>query len=193
MKQATLIAPDSWTVLNPSQKNAFIEAEFGDGAGRNILAAATKNGVEGVFALLDYRQIGYIDSPSIAQINEQNLVAKINEDLQMLNQENGFSETEKVRWKGFVLKPRFDEQHFVLDYGVEMQFGHEAAVNLYRMQLLRDGVLVLTLVGMPKDQLNFNGWQYQYDKTWNYQNYQASRDLKAEGTLANVMLMNRFI
>lgn len=193
MKQATLIAPEGWTVLKPAEQNAFIQAEFGQELGRNILAVARKNGAQDVFALLEYRQTGYIENPSLQQINEQVLIQKANEDLQMMNQENGFSEAEKVRWKGFVLKPRFDEQHYVLDYGVELRFGDLPAVNLYRMQLLRDGVLILTLVGMSQDQLNFNGWQYHYDSAWNYRQYNPNRDRKAEGTLANLMLMNRFI
>lgn len=193
MKQATLITPEGWTILSPAEQDIFIQTEFGDGAGRNIFAVAQKNQAEGVFALLDYRQTGYIENPSLQQINEQALIERTNEDLQMLNQENGFSEAEKVRWKGFVLKPRFDDKHYVLEYGVELRFGNMPAVNLYRMQLLRDGVLVLTLVGMPQDQLSLNGWQYQYDSAWDYQRYQASRDRKSEGTLANLMLMNRFI
>lgn len=193
MKQATLIAPEGWKVLSASEQHHFIQSEFGDDAGRNILAIARKNDADGVFALLEYRQTGYIENPSLQQVDERALIQKANEDLHMLNQENGFSDAETVRWKGFVLKPRFDAQRHILEYGVELRFGDLPAVNLYQMQLLRNGVLVLTLVGMPEDKLNFKGWQYKFDSAWKYENYQPSRDRKSEGTLANLMLMNRFI
>ena len=134
MKQATLIAPEGWTVLKPAEQNAFIQAEFGQELGRNILAVARKNGAQDVFALLEYRQTGYIENPSLQQINEQVLIQKANEDLQMMNQENGFSEAEKV---------------------------HRSP--------------------------------HRYDSAWNYRQYNPNRDRKAEGTLANLMLMNRFI
>lgn len=190
--KSTIKAPEGWRILTGGALSSFINDEFGD-SGRDILAAAKPaNGADGVFAIFEHQASGYIERPA-SNINQAFYVQKTQEDLQILNDENGFTDAEKVRWKGFALTPRYDNSKHTLDYGIELYFGRDVAVNLYRMLLIRDGALVLTLVGTPRERLSLQGWSIAPDPAIAYERYQSGRDPKAEGTLENLMLMNRFI
>ncbi|SUO95128.1 DUF2167 domain-containing protein [Suttonella ornithocola] len=191
MTIAMLKTPENWKVLSGSTLNQFINEEFGDG--RHILTAAKpKNQAEGVFAILEHQKMGYIAHPN-SHINTRFIVEKGQDDLKILNEESGLSESEKVRFKGFSPAPTYHAEKHLLEYGIELLFGREAALNLYRIKLIRDGALILTLVGKPKDNLSLTGWEIQVQAGYRYQDYQKGKDKLAEGNLENLMLMNSFI
>lgn len=186
-----LTAPENWHILTKSELKNFVENELGESGNLIIAAAKPKQGTDDVFAVLTHQKNGYIAQPN-PRINQASYIQKMQEDLKIQNDENGLSDSEKVRWKGFVIPPKYDSSTHTLDYGVALYFGHEIAINLYRLRLVRNGALTLTLVGSPKDHLSLIGWNIQVDASLLYQNHQAS-DRIAEGNLENLMLMTRFI
>lgn len=186
-----LTAPENWHILAKSELKNFVENELGESGNLVIAAAKPKQGSSDVFAVLEHQKNGYIANPN-PRINQAFYIQKMQEDLQIQNDENGFSDAEKVRWKGFVLPPKYDGNARILDYGVALYFGQEVAINLYRLQLVRDGALVLTLVGTPRSHLSFEGWKISVDANLRYEKHQAN-DPVSEGNLENLMLMNRFI
>lgn len=190
---AQLKTTQHWYKLNEAQKKRFIDEEFGE-AGRNILAVAKKhNAHSSVFAILEYRALGYVQHPAQSQINSAKLIEKAKEDLIMLNAENGLQGADSVRFKELVVAPRYIDEEKRLDYGITLSFGNVDAVNLYRFVLCRDGVFVLTVVGAPEDRLKLEDFSIEVPKGKRYEDYQAGRDQIFVGDLSNLILMNRFI
>ena len=177
---ATLTPPKGWKVLNDSQKQQFINEHLG--GVDDIIAIAVPDGGDGsVFAQLSYRPAGYVDDNS--PIDPTRIRQGISEDLDILNQESGLTGSEAVRWKSFAPAPKYDNASRCVEYGVELNIGQDPALNLYKMCLVRNGALVLTLVGKPvtpQDSLR-------------YERFDPKSDPRAEGTIINLLLMNRFI
>jgi hypothetical protein len=61
------------------------------------------------------------------------------------------------------------------------------------MCLVRNGAVVLTLVGTPADNLNLQEWRVTPKDSLRYERFDPHSDPRAEGTLINLLLMNRFI
>ena len=176
---ATLTPPKGWKVLNDSQKQQFINEHLG--GVDDIIAIAVPDGGDGsVFAQLSYRPAGYIRQG-------------ISEDLDILNQESGLTGSEAVRWKSFAPAPKYDNASRCVEYGVELNIGQDPALNLYKMCLVRNGALVLTLVGKPGDGLSLQGWRVTPQDSLRYERFDPKSDPRAEGTIINLLLMNRFI
>ena len=87
------------------------------------------------------------------QIDPTRVRQGISEDLDMLNQESGLSGNDAVRWKTFSPAPKYDSANHCVEYGVELTIGQDSALNRYKMCLVRNGAVVLTLVGTPADNL----------------------------------------
>ncbi|MFC2503810.1 MAG: DUF2167 domain-containing protein, partial [Cardiobacterium sp.] len=113
--------------------------------------------------------------------------------LDILNQESGLTGSEAVRWKSFAPAPKYDNASRCVEYGVELNIGQDPALNLYKMCLVRNGALVLTLVGKPGDGLSLQGWRVTPQDSLRYERFDPKSDPRAEGTIINLLLMNRFI
>ena len=187
---ATLTPPKGWKVLSESEKQRFINEHLG--GVDDIIAIALPDGGNGsVFAQLSYRPAGYVDDN--IPIDPTRVRQGISEDLDMLNQESGLTGSEAVRWKSFAPAPKSDSASRCVEYGVELSIGQEPALNLYKMCLLRNGALVLTLVGTPADGLSLQGWRITPQDNLRYERFDPHSDPRAEGTIINLLLMNRFI
>ncbi len=192
---ATLQPISGWRLLSMAEQARFISEELGENGYRTILAVAVPESRNDnrVFALLEHQSVGYVANPSAGDIDLAYVRQQALDDLKILNNENDLPVSEQVRWGGFSPKPAYNAQEYSLDYGVKLIFGEEAALNLYRIQLVRDGAVVLMLVGSPGDDLTLEGWQIQPSAEWNYNRYVSGQDRLSESTLENLMLMNRFI
>ena len=187
---ATLTPPQGWKLLNGSQKQRFINEHL-SGA-EDIIAIALPDGGDGsVFAQLSYRPAGYVDDN--IPIDPTRIRQGISEDLDILNQESGLTGSEAVRWKSFAPAPKYDNASRCVEYGVELNIGQDPALNLYKMCLVRNGALVLTLVGKPGDGLSLQGWRVTPQDSLRYERFDPKSDPRAEGTIINLLLMNRFI
>ena len=192
MSVAQLITPPDWQLLSDSQLQNFIAAEFG--ADRKIIAAAKPKSSSSAFAVLEYRPIGYVDIAGQSGVNANAVASQIQEDLQILSNEMQLSASEAIRWKGFVMQPKFRPQEKTLDYGIAVSFGTDVAINLYRVVLIKNGVVVLTIVCNPQEQASLdNSWQVKISPEYAYANYRAGVDSKAEGNLDNIILMNEIL
>lgn len=192
MNTATLIVPDNWVVLNEAERRRFLSEEFGDVSSSVLAVARPKDGKEGVFAVLNRLTVGYVDSAG-GHIDTQTVRAKIEEDLLILNQENGVEGADEVRFKKFSPPPSYDSAQHTVTYGVELSFGRDPALNLYRIRLTRDGALLLAVVGKPSDQLSLNGFAIEPAAGQRYENFNPNADRRSESTLTNVLMMNAFI
>ncbi|MDO4642330.1 MAG: DUF2167 domain-containing protein [Cardiobacteriaceae bacterium] len=188
---ATLNPPSGWKILDETQRKRFIAEHLGDAS--DVIAIALPDGGNGsVFAQLSYRPIGYVDDN--VQIDTTRVRQGISEDLDMINQESGLSGNDAVRWKGFSPAPQYDSSNHCVEYGVELSIGKDPALNLYKVYLIRNGALILTLVGTPQDGLDLQNWSVTPQDTLRYEKFNPkSGDTRAEGNLVNVLLMNRFI
>ena len=192
MAIAQLIPPSNWQILNGGDLAKFISEEFD--VSRNILSAAKPSFPSNAFAVLEYRPVGYVDVSAKANIDSNAVAAQIKEDLQILSNEMQLSAQEALRWQGFVLQPQFRMQEKTLDYGIAVYFGQDLAINFYRTVLAKNGVVVLTIVCSDKDAVQLNAsWKIQIASEMNYQNYRPGVDMKAEGNLDNVVLMNEIM
>ena len=143
---ATLTPPKGWKVLNDSQKQRFINEHL-SGAEDIIAIALPDSGDGSVFAQLSYRPAGYVDEN--IQIDPTRVRQGISEDLDMLNQESGLTGNDAVRWKTFSPAPKYDSANHCVEYGVELTIGQDSVLNRYKMYLVRNGAVILTLVGTP--------------------------------------------
>lgn len=194
MMQSKLIVPADWQVLNESERRRFFAEEYGEpDSGSNIIAVAKpKAAQEGVFALLTTLPVGYVDAAG-GHIDVAAVKAKAEEDLLILNQENGLEGAEEVRFKKFAPPPSYDSAHHAVTYGIELGFGREPALNLYRIQLVRDGALVLTVVGRPSDRLSIQGFGIEASQEKRYEAFNPNTDRRSESSLTNLLMMNRFV
>ena len=151
---ATLTPPKGWKVLNDSQKQRFINEHL-SGAEDIIAIALPDSGDGSVFAQLSYRPAGYVDEN--IQIDPTRVRQGISEDLDMLNQESGLTGNDAVRWKTFSPAPKYDSANHCVEYGVELTIGQDSVLNRYKMYLVRNGAVVLTLVGTPTTSTCKNG------------------------------------
>ena len=187
---ATLTPPKGWKVLNDSQKQQFINEHLG--GVDDIIAIAVPDGGDGsVFAQLSYRPAGYVDDN--IPIDPTRIRQGISEDLDILNQESGLSGKDAVRWKTFAPAPKYDPASRCVEYGVELSVSGDPALNLYKMCLVRNGALILTLVGTPEDGLELSHWHIKVQDSLRYERFDPKSDPRAEGTIINLLLMNRFI
>ncbi|MDO5091188.1 MAG: DUF2167 domain-containing protein [Cardiobacteriaceae bacterium] len=194
MTQNTLIVPADWQILNDNERRRFFADEYGEAdSGSNILAVAKpKAGKEGVFALLATLPVGYIDAAG-GHIDVAAVKSKAEEDLLILNQENGLQGADEIRFKKFAPPPSYDSAHHTVSYGIELAFGRTPALNLYRIQLVRDGALVLTLVGTPADKLSLDGFAIEPESDKRYDAFNPNTDRRSESSLTNLLMMNRFV
>lgn len=194
MMQSKLIVPADWQVLNESERRRFFAEEYGEpDSGSNIIAVAKpKAAQEGVFALLTTLPVGYVDAAG-GHIDVAAVKAKAEEDLLILNQENGLEGAEEVRFKKFAPPPSYDSAHHAVTYGIELGFGRVPALNLYRIQLVRDGALVLTVVGRPSDRLSIQGFGIEASQEKRYEAFNPNTDRRSESSLTNLLMMNRFV
>ena len=163
---ATLTPPKGWKILSHAEQQAFIREHLGDAS--DIIAIALPSGGDGsVFAQLSY--------------------------LDILNQESGLTGKDAVRWKTFAPAPKYDPATRCVEYGVELSVSGDPALNLYKMCLVRNGAIVLTLVGTPTDGLDLNNWVITPQKNRRSARFDQKSDRRAEGNLINLLLMNRFI
>lgn len=188
--QNLLTVPAGWQLLNDAERRNFLINELGDDGQGNILAVAKRS--DGVFALLTALPVGYVDSAG-GQIDVQAVRSNTEEDLLILNQENGLEGADEVQFKKFAPPPSYDSAQYSVTYGVELSFGREPALNLYRIQLVRDGALILTLVGKPADQLALEGFTIHPPSGQRYENFNPNTDRRSESTLTNMLMMNRFV
>ncbi|ABQ13858.1 DUF2167 domain-containing protein [Dichelobacter nodosus] len=192
MTMATLRMPESWVLLKNEQRARFLrEIEIEDEPA--LLAVAQSKEHDHAFALLRHQKSGYVVRPEETPIHPQLIRKQTEADLAILNSESALSEAERVRWQKFYLEPVYQAQTRTVEYGITLLFGNEAAVNLYRMLLVRDGALVLTLVGKPSDHLSLADWAIEPKDEMRYERFDPAHDKKSEGTLDNLILMNRFI
>lgn len=192
MNTATLIVPKGWTVLSDAERRRFLVNEFGDASSSIIAAATPENGKDGVFALLSMLTVGYVDSAG-GYIDSAALRANIEEGLLILNQENGLEGSDEVRFKKFSPPPVYDSARHTVTYGVELAFGGDPAINLYRVTLTRDGALLLAVVGKPSDGLSIEGFAVEPASAQRYEAFNPNTDRRSESTLTNVLMMNTFI
>lgn len=194
MMQSKLIVPDDWQILNAAERSRFFAEEYGepDGEGNVTAVAKPKAGQEGVFAFLAALSVGYVDAGG-GHIDVQAVKAKAEEDLLILNQENGLSGADEVRFKKFAPPPSYDSARHTVTYGIELAFGRVPALNLYRIRLVRDGALVLTVVGRPADRLSINGFAIEPAAEKRYENFNPNTDRRSESSLTNLLMMNRFV
>ena len=187
---ATLTPPKGWKVLNRTEQQTFIREHLGDTS--DIIAIALPNGGDGsVFAQLSYNPVGYVDDN--IPIDPARVRQGISEDLDILNQESGLTGKDAVRWKTFAPAPKYDPASRCVEYGVELSVSGDPALNLYKMCLVRNGALILTLVGTPEDGLELNNWHIKVQDSLRYERFDPKSDRRAEGNLINLLLMNRFI
>lgn len=192
---ASLTFPPSWRLLQGAERQSFLNNEYDDAKDRELVSVvkATSASAKDVFAILEHQPLGYIAHPETSTIDLQSVIKQYKADLEILNGENNLAPSESVRWGRFFVPPTYDAQQHRLDYGIELRFGGNPGVNLYRVKLVRDGALVLTLVGDRPAQVSLEGWTITPEKNLAYENYQAGKDKLAQATLANLILMNRFI
>ncbi|WP_225757213.1 DUF2167 domain-containing protein [Cardiobacterium sp. Marseille-Q4385] len=187
---ATLTPPKGWKILSHAEQQAFIREHLGDAS--DIIAIALPSGGDGsVFAQLSYRPVGYVDDNT--PIDPTRVRQGISEDLDILNQESGLTGKDAVRWKTFAPAPKYDPASRCVEYGVELSVSGDPALNLYKMCLVRNGAIVLTLVGTPTDGLDLNNWVITPQNNLRYERFDPKSDRRAEGNLINLLLMNRFI
>lgn len=187
---AVLTPPQGWKLLSQNKQKDFIRKTFGE-MDNIISVALPERGDGSVFALLVFRDTGYIDDRSA--INERWVQKRLAEEYNIVNHEQEFDAEDIVRWKRFVPKPVYDTTTHCLQYGIELTFGRKPALNLYKIYLLRNGAAVLTLVGTPADHLQLQAWKITPDKQFSYERFDPARDRQAEGNLNNLMLMNPFL
>lgn len=192
MNTHTLIVPDDWYILNDAERRNFLASEFGDAQSSILAVARPKAAQDGVFATLSALTVGYVDSVG-GHIDTQALRGNIEEDLLILNQENGLEGAEEVRFKKFAPPPSYDSAHHTVTYGVELAFGRDPALNLYRIRLVRNGALVLAVIGKPSDRLSINGFAIEPAAQDRYENFNPNTDRRSESSLTNVLMMNKFI
>lgn len=194
MSIATLTPPKNWKVLDSASLARFINQNLDGERQDTIIAAAQPNaGGNEVFAILEHKKIGYIQSPSQSQIRLAYVTDRMKEDLEILNNESELQGAERVVWQGFSPQPSFDAATHTLRYGVTLSFGGEQALNLYQVVLTKDGFVVLTIVGKPNRNLSLNDWKIAIAPEYQYQKFNASKDRKAQGNLENALLVNAFI
>lgn len=194
MMQSKLIVPADWQVLDEQARSRFFAEEYGEpDSGAHIIAVAKPQaGEEGVFALLTTLPVGYVDAAG-GHIDFAAVKAKAEEDLLILNQENGLQGAEEVRLKKFAPPPSYDSAKHAVTYGIELSFGRVPALNLYRIQLVRDGALVLTVVGKPGDRLSLQGFDIEVAADKRYETFNPNTDRRSESSLTNLLMMNRFV
>ena len=191
--QANLTVPAGWRILSDAERRDFLINELGEGDGQsNILAIAKPSSGDGVFAMLTTLAIGYVDSAG-GHIDVQAVRSNTEEDLLILNQENGLEGADEVRFRKFSPPPSYDSAEHSVTYGMELSFGREPALNLYRIRLVRDGALVLTVVGKPSDGLSLAGFAIDPPSAQRYENFNPQTDRRSESSLTNVLMMNRFV
>lgn len=192
MNTPTLIVPNDWYVLTDAQRRSFLSDEFGDVPGSILAVAKPKADKGGVFATLSALSVGYVDSAG-GHIDTQAVRANIEEDLLILNQENGLEGADEVRFKKFAPAPSYDNARHTVTYGVELAFGRDPAVNLYRIRLVRDGALLLAVIGKPADGLSLDGFAIEPAAAQRYENFNPNTDRRSESSLTNVLMMNKFV
>ncbi len=150
---ATLNVPDGFYFLNAKDANTVLVDVWGNPPDQSMLgmlfpADSTPFDMDAWAVTVEYEEDGYVSDEDADDINYQDMLEKMQSDVEYANEERVSLGYEAVSLVGWAAPPYYDKAEHKLHWAKEIKFGdaEENTLNYNIRVLGRKGVLVLNFI-----------------------------------------------